>query len=78
MAVERQLAQGGAITGDDSLTAAERRGLWAALAAFLLAAGAFLAMALVPGGPLTGEAWVRGGREPLGIAVPMPAEAEAP
>ncbi|MFM8816555.1 MAG: AbgT family transporter [Phycisphaerales bacterium] len=34
---------------------AGRRGLWAALAAFLLAAGAFLAMALVPGGPLTGE-----------------------
>jgi aminobenzoyl-glutamate transport protein len=55
VAVERQLAQGGATTGDDSLSAAERRGLWAALGAFLLAGGAFLAMALIPGGPLTGE-----------------------
>jgi protoheme IX farnesyltransferase len=29
-------------------------------------------------GPLTGEAWVRGGREPLGIALPMPPEPETP
>jgi hypothetical protein len=28
-------------------------------------------------GPLTGEAWVRGGREPLGIAMPMPDPTEA-
>jgi aminobenzoyl-glutamate transport protein len=56
LSVERQLAQGGGVAaGDESLSPGERRGLWAALAAFVLAGGAFAAMAFIPGGPLTGE-----------------------
>lgn len=47
----------------------------AAKAAFL-ASLAYLPVTLgamvVDRGPLTGEAWVRGGREPLGVVLPMP------
>ena len=56
LSVERQLLQGGGVAaGDESLSPSERRGLWAALAAFAVAGGAFAAMAFIPGGPLTGE-----------------------
>jgi aminobenzoyl-glutamate transport protein len=53
--VEAQIAQGGVERGTPALTAMERRGLWAAVLGFAVAAGAFAAMALVPGGPLTGQ-----------------------
>ena len=52
--VRAQIEAGGVQPGVASLDAGERRGLLAALAALLLAGAAFLAMALVPGGPLTG------------------------
>ncbi|MBU3684678.1 MAG: AbgT family transporter, partial [Phycisphaerales bacterium] len=56
VSVERQLVQGGGVAaGDESLSPGEWRGLWAALAAFAVAGGAFAAMAIIPGGPLTGE-----------------------
>lgn len=53
--VEAQIARGGIAAGGTGLSANERRGLAAAAAAFALAAGCFVAMAVVPGGPLTGE-----------------------
>ncbi len=52
--VARQIEQGGVLHADARLHPLERRGLLAALIAFVLAGGAFLSMALVEGGPLTG------------------------
>jgi len=53
--VAAQIASGGIERGAPSLTEGERRGLWAALGAFSVFAAVFLACALVPGWPLTGE-----------------------
>ena len=53
--VDAQIAAGGAPGGGPVLEPAEVRGLGVALVALLVAGGAFLAMALVPGWPLAGE-----------------------
>ena len=52
--VRAQIEAGGVQPGVAALEPGEKRGLLAALAALLLAGAAFLLMALVPGGPLTG------------------------
>lgn len=52
--VDAQIAQSGIDRGAPELTHSERRGLWAALAAFLITAGFFAALALIPGWPLYG------------------------
>ena len=54
-AVEAQIAAGGIAKEVPTLSREEWRGLAAAALSFLVAAGAFAAMALVPGGPLTGS-----------------------
>jgi aminobenzoyl-glutamate transport protein len=72
--VESQIAEGGVVRGAPTLDPVERRGLVAALAALALAAGAFLAMALVEGGPLHGDI-PRGG---TGVLVPAWTEAIVP
>jgi aminobenzoyl-glutamate transport protein len=48
-----------AAPGPDPLTAAERRGLWAALAGIILVAAAVIALIVIPGAPLHGAAPVR-------------------
>jgi len=53
--VDAQIAAGGVQRGAPRLSREERNGLWAALAALALAGGAFLAMALIPGWPLSGQ-----------------------
>ncbi len=52
--VAAQIEQGGIPHTEASLSHVERRGLLAALAAFVLGGGALLSMALVENGPLTG------------------------
>ena len=72
--VAAQIARGHVESGERAISAAERRGLVAALVAFLLAGGAFLAMALVPDGPLTGQV----PRHGSGMLVPAWSEAIVP
>jgi aminobenzoyl-glutamate transport protein len=72
--VAAQIARGHVESGERAVSSAERRGLVAALVAFLVAGGAFLAMALVPDGPLTGQV----PRHGSGILVPAWSEAIVP
>jgi len=72
--VAAQIATGGIVPGRERISPAETRGLLAALAGFLLAAGGFAAMILVPGGPLTGEV----PRPGTGALVPAWSEALVP
>jgi aminobenzoyl-glutamate transport protein len=72
--VAAQVGRANIAGGDRSLSAGERRGLAVALAAFLFAGGAFLAMALVPDGPLTGKV----PRHGSGLLVPAWSEAIVP
>jgi aminobenzoyl-glutamate transport protein len=41
--------------GDGSINASERKGLWAAIIAFVLTGAVFVAMTLIPGAPLSGD-----------------------
>ncbi len=72
--VAAQVERANIASSDRSLTAGERRGLLVALVAFLVAGGAFLAMALVPDGPLTGKV----ARHGSGLLVPAWSEAIVP
>jgi aminobenzoyl-glutamate transport protein len=53
--VQAQISAGGARQGIAALDAGERRGLLAAVIALVLTGAAFLLMALLPDGPLTGQ-----------------------
>ncbi|MCE2882416.1 MAG: AbgT family transporter [Planctomycetaceae bacterium] len=53
--IDAQIAEGGAERGRPRLTAEETRGLVAATLALVVVGGLFLAMALAPGWPLSGE-----------------------
>lgn len=72
--VDAQIAEGGIDRGPPTLSPVERRGLWAAVAALVATGGAFLAMALVPDGPLTGMVV----RHATGTLVPAWSEALVP
>ena len=52
--IAAQIAQGGILESHANLSAGERRGLLAALVAFVVVGSALLSMALIEGGPLTG------------------------
>ena len=52
--IEAQVAAGGIERTAPTLTSTEKRGLWAAVAAFSLFASLFLALAMAPDWPLTG------------------------
>ena len=54
-AIDRQVQQGGLDAGGLVMQPGEVRGLIMALVSFLVVGGALLAMAIMPGGPLTGE-----------------------
>ncbi|MFM1823258.1 MAG: hypothetical protein RI967_1524 [Planctomycetota bacterium] len=72
--VDAQIAEGGVARGAPELDGSERRGLLAALVALAVAGGAFLAMALVEGGPLHGTM----PRAGSGVLVPAWSEAIVP
>lgn len=53
--VQAQITCGGLSVGDGSINASERKGLWAAMIAFVLTGAVFVAMTLIPGAPLSGD-----------------------